>query len=88
MASKRKKTLADYPRLAAELGRARYPMLDPASIAHCSWNNFHWVCRKDATNRWRAPLANRGRQPKCPYCTGRLTDPRRPLGAFRDVKTA
>jgi len=82
MTSKRKKTLADYPRLASELDRVLHPILDPASVPHRSWAILDWVCRKDATHRWSAPPANRTRQPRCPYCTGNKTDPRRSLGTL------
>lgn len=77
-----RKTLADYPHLAAELDRERHPLLDPACIPHRSWARFHWVCGKDHTHRWSAAPANRTRQPGCPYCTGRKTDPKRSLGAL------
>jgi len=82
MTSNRKKTLADYPQLAAELDRTHHRMLDPARIPHRSWANLHWVCSKDATHRWSAPPANRTRQPMCPYCTGKKTDPKRSLGTL------
>lgn len=82
MTSNRKMTLADYPQLAAELDRAHHPMLDPARIPHRSWADLHWVCGKYATHCWSAPPANRTRQPQCPYCTGKKTDPRRSLGTL------
>lgn len=82
MTSNRKKTLADYPQLTAELDRAHHPMLDPARIPHRSWVVLHWVCAKNATHCWSAPPANRTRQPKCPFCTGKKTDPKQSLATL------
>jgi hypothetical protein len=78
-----RKTLADYPELAAELDAERNPPETVASaIPHRSGRKLWWRCRSEPRHhRWQAPVANRTRQPTCPFCCGRRVSPKDSLAA-------
>jgi hypothetical protein len=61
-------TLADYPKLVAQLDRAKNGKLAPKSIAFASNRRLWWRCGEGPDHLWEAPVNRRTAGHGCPFC--------------------
>lgn len=74
--------LSHYTELVREIDWAKAPpRFDPSRVPHRSSQVLDWVCPVSPEHRWQAPVANRTRQPGCPYCLGKKVARSDSLGA-------
>lgn len=68
----RKKTVADFPKIAAEWHPTKNEALKPDQIAAGSSKKCWWKCTKSPDHEWQATIANRAGSNKtgCPFCRG------------------
>ena len=69
-------SLADEaPEIAAEWHPTMNGELQPEDVSARSNRVAVWFCDEADDHIWTAPIANRTRQPKCPFCVGRRVAP-------------
>jgi hypothetical protein len=61
-------TLADYPKLVAQLDKKKNGVLAPKSITYASNRRLWWRCAEGPDHLWEAPVNRRTAGHGCPFC--------------------
>ncbi len=61
-------TIADYPKLVAQLDRRKNGTLAPKSIPYASKRRLWWRCAEGPDHLWEAPVSRRTAGHGCPFC--------------------
>src|SRR5712692_4946039 len=76
-----KKTVADFPEVAAEWHPSKNGDLTPSDVTRGSGRKVWWRCSVDSSHEWESTIANRINGNGCPICAGKKVSPSTSLRA-------
>ena len=83
-----KKTLAEFPELAAQWHPTKNGDLGPDQVIAGSHRKYWWQCSDGPDHEWEATLTNRNRGTGCPCCRGRQVSVTNSLAALHPNEAA